>query len=261
QLDKRYQCFIRKLFLERLDAGSQLGRGMRKILIDHTVVVARNILKVQGCILKLLDRCKERVPLNYMPLTDRESARYIGQVVFAKHLQRDIPDMRVHIGDPLVDGILRRAITVFIYLRAVLKHQVLKRFVFLVIYQRSLRLDTLDEEPELVYIALKRREHVNVIPGNATDQGYIWLGQVELGPLIDRRGEILITFNDNKRRILCEPDHAIEFVKLGTHEVVEIAVYGLQHMHDHAGDGGFTVATANHNPHFLFRLFVNELRI
>ena len=69
--------------------------------------------------------------------------------------------------------------------------------------------------------------------------------EVKLGPPVHGRGQVLVAFDDDNRRVLRELHHQVEARELGPHGVVELAAVVAQHVQDAGRDAGFAVAAAN----------------
>ena len=189
-------------------------------------------------------------------VADMTRAFHVLQVMLTEDLQWHIAQVRLQDGGPVHDAVLRSTVTKTLRGHALFLSDAAHHLILPAVDQLATGLDGLDEEAELVHIALEGLEDVDVVPGDPTDQCDVRLVQVELRYGFQGRGEVLVTLDDGHRALVAELHHAVEAIELCAHEVVEVHPDLAQDMHDHAGDGGLAMTTADHHAGLVPGAFV-----
>ena len=154
---------------------------MREILEDHALCIASDPLQAFGRSVEARDRGIELRITDAQQVADMARAFHVLQVVLPEDLQGHIAQVRLQHGGAVVDAVLGYPVT-----DALRPH--LRRFgypahlgIFAAIDQLATRLDHIDEQTELVHIALEGLEHVDVVPSDAADQCDVRSVEVEFG--------------------------------------------------------------------------------
>ena len=132
----------------------------------------------------------------------------------------------------------------------------LQVFVALIIDETAVGFKTVHKLAECVHIFGESRENVNMVPSNAGENSYMRVVPKELGPQVERGGEVLITLKDRILGSVGEAYHAFEAFYLCAYHVVCFNTEALEHIKNHARRGGLTMRTAYYDANFVLGLLV-----
>src|SRR5688572_3065707 len=103
-------------------------------------------------------------------------------------------------------------------------------------------------------------KNVRVVPCNSGDQTYMMLVAQKFWSWVQCRRQILVTFNDNYRRILGKLHCIFDAANTSSDHVIEAAFAMREYVYDDRGDGGLAVTAGDHNTLFIFRVLIYILR-
>ena len=109
---------------------------------------------------------------------------------------------------------------------------------------------------KLFLVYLKCGEHIDMVPLYARDDGHMGFVEMELGPTVDGRSQVLVALNHHHPCRLAQAHHHLKSLQLRPHHIVGLHAAVLQHMQYHGRGGGLAVASANHHARLLPRLLV-----
>ena len=130
-----------------------------------------------------------------------------------------------------------------------------------VINQAATFFDSFNKDSELFKIAVKCWENVDMIPAYSTNYSDMRMVFVKLRHSVYRRSEVFVTLDYHIFRGFAEAHHHVEAFKLSPNHEISLDSGLFHHVQNHRGDGGLSMAAANHNADFVFTLFVKIFRI
>src|ERR1700761_2586446 len=123
----------------------------------------------------------------------------IQQIMVAKYLQ--VPGLVLQ-GNKcyaVFDPMLRHAIGYFAQVVGMLFDELFEHRICLIINKYSSRFDLIDKDAELFKIIVEGREDIDMIPGDAGDDGYVREQEVEFGASFERTCRVFVAFTDDER--------------------------------------------------------------
>src|SRR5258707_3321580 len=129
-------------------------------------------------------------------------------------------------------------------------YQLLEDRVCLVIDQHSALLYLVDKDPELLQVYLKCGKNVDMIPGDACNNGNMREEKVKFWPLFQGAGRIFVPLAYDDRG-LCNVYRLGKALQPGSYQVIEVPAGAFEDIHDHGGGGSLAMAAADHYPRLI----------
>ena len=256
----RNELAVGILFLHSSNGGAELGWRMSEVFVKCTGIVFGYKFKTLAGTREGADDLIELSVGDSQGIAGVACGSEVEQVVVSEDFERGLRGGEI--SDTILHPIGGYAIGDFGYVGTlvILRHLTHYR-VFGTVDKGTLRLDKVDELGELVFVDVKGRKDIHMVPLDTSNDCHIGFVEVELGTAVDRRSEVFVTLNDHDLGGLAETDHYFKAFELSANHVVRLDAAMLQDVEDHCRSGSLAMAATDNDARLLLRLFVEVFRV
>ena len=134
-------------------------------------------------------------------------------------------------------------------------------FVFVAVYQCALRLNEIYIFGKLLAVDVESGEDVDVVPLDASDYGHVGVIEMEFGPAVDGRSEVLVALDDHHLGGVAQSHHHVKAFQLCANHIVGLYATMGKHVQYHCRGGCLAVRAADDDAQLVLRLLVKVFGI
>ena len=178
------------------------------------------------------------------------------QIVFSKNLEGHPTDGRIQISGSVFDFVFGGSVGILFDCVLAFSYHVVDCCVFFVVNKDAAVGQRVNKNPELFFVIFKSRKDIDVVPRDSADQCDVGFVQVKLGPPVNWRGQVFVSFQYDEFVVSSQMHHGFKTFQLRAHHIVCCHLVVVEYVKHHGSNGCFSVRPADDHTCFVFGLLV-----